>query len=123
MDKRPATPGVQGGGGSGYHAGEVAWATVQLRSEFFDLDVELVEMLQATEPPLGSRVSMVALGALVVNRADSQLFSIAAVHSWLAGSPRRIKVQLTGDALEVAWLSSNGHRQPTESRYHHVAGG
>ena len=55
---------------------EVAQATLQLRRELLDLDVEAVEMPRAGEPPPQSKaVDVAALGALVVNLADSQLLA------------------------------------------------
>ena len=93
-------------------------ATLQLRRELLDLDVDAVEVPRAGEPPPGSRaVDVAALGALVVNLADSQLLAavVAAVRSWLAGSSRRsIKLQLGGDALELTGVSSSEQRRLTD---------
>ena len=60
---------------------------------------------------------MAALGALVVNIADSQLLAavVAAVRSWLAGSPGgSIKLELGGDALELTGVSSKEQRRLTD---------
>ena len=96
-------------------ADEVAQATLQLRRELLDLDVDAVEVPGAGEPPPGSRaVDMAAVGALVVNLADPQLLAavVATVRSWLAGSSRRsIKLQLGGDALELTGVSSSEQRR------------
>jgi hypothetical protein len=59
-------------------------------------------------------VELAALGALVVTFAQSPLLGpvVAAVRSWLAGSPQRsIKLELDGDALELTGLSSSEQRR------------
>ena len=118
MDEHLATLGVQVAVGPGGDAEEVAQSTLQLRRELLELDVNAVETLRAGEPPPGSRaVDVAALGALVVNIADSQLLAavVAAVRSWLAGSPRRsIKLELGGDALELTGVSSREQRRLTD---------
>jgi hypothetical protein len=118
MDEHRAMLGVQVAVGPDGDADEVAQATLQLRRELLDLDVDAVEMLQAGEPPPGSRgVDVAAFGALVVNLADSQLLAavVTAIRSWLAGSPRRsIKLQLGGDALELTGVSSKEQRRLTD---------
>jgi hypothetical protein len=118
MNEHVAVVGVQVAVGPDGDADEVAQATLQLRRELLDLDVNAVEMPRAGEPPPGSKaVDVAALGALVVNLADSQLLAavVAAVRSWLAGSPRRsIKLQLGGDALELTGVSSKEQRRLTD---------
>jgi hypothetical protein len=118
MAEHPATLGVQVAVGPDGEAEEVAQAALQLRRELLDLDVDAVEVPGAGEPPPGSRaVDVAALGALVVNIADSQLLAavVAAVRSWLAGSSRRsIKLQLGGDALELTGVSSKDQRRLTD---------
>ena len=118
MDERPAALSVQVAVGPDGDAEEVAQATLQLRRELRDLDVDAVEVPGAGEPPPGSRAADVAaVGALVVNLADSQLLAtvVTAVRSWLAGSPRRsIKLQLGGDALELTGVSSSEQRRLTD---------
>jgi hypothetical protein len=112
------TLGVQVAVGPDGDAEEVAQATLQLRRELLDLDVDSIEIQRAGEPPPGSRaVDVATLGALVVNLADSQLLAavVAAIRSWLAGSPRRsIKLELGGDALELTGVSSREQRRLTD---------
>jgi hypothetical protein len=118
MDEQPAVLGVQVAVGPDGDAEEVARATLQLRRELLDLDVDVVEVPAAGEPPPGSRaVDVAAIGALVVNLADPQLLAavVAAARSWLAGSSRRsIKLQLGGDALELTGVSSKEQRRLTD---------
>ena len=127
MDEHVAVVGVQVAVGPDGDADEVAQATLQLRRELLDLDVSAVEMPRAGGPPPGSKaVDVAALGALVVNLADSQLLAVvvAAVRSWLAGSPRRsIELQLGGDALELTGVSSKERRRLTDERLARDASG
>jgi len=115
MDEHPAALSVQVAVGPDGDAEEVAQATLQLRRELLDLDVDAVEVPGAGEPPPGSRaVDVAALGALVVNLADPQLLAavVATARSWLADSSRRsIKLQLGGDALELTGVSSSEQRR------------
>jgi hypothetical protein len=115
MDDKLARLGVQLAVGPDDDTEEVAEATLQLRRELLDLDVEAVEVPRAGEPPPGTRaVELAALGALVVTFAESQLLTpvVAAVRSWLAGQPQRsIKLELDGDVLELTGLSSTEQRR------------
>jgi hypothetical protein len=115
MEERPTTLAVQIGVGPDADAEEVAEATLQLRRELLDLDVDAVEVPVAGEPPPGTRaVELAALGALVVSVGQSQLLTavVAAVRSWLAGSEHRsIKLELGGDVLELTGVSSKEQRR------------
>jgi hypothetical protein len=118
MEERSATLGIQLAIGPDTDAEEVAEATLRLRRELLDLDVEAVELLRAGEPPPGTRaVELAALGALLVTVAQSQLLGpvLALVRSWLAGSPQRsIKLELDGDVLELSGVSSAEQRRLTD---------
>ena len=118
MDEQPAILAVQVAVGADGDAEEVAEATLQLRREFLDLDVDAAEAPRAGEPPPGARaVDVAALGALLVSIADSQLLAavVGAVGSWLAGSSRRsVKLELDGDALELTGVSSREQRRLTD---------
>jgi hypothetical protein len=117
MEERPTALGIQVAVESGADAEEVAEATLQLRRELLDLDVESVEIPRTGDPPPGSRaVDLAALGTLVVTVAQSQLLGsvVAAVGSWLAGSRQRsIKLELGGDVLELTGVSSDEQRRLT----------
>jgi hypothetical protein len=110
MEEQPTTLGVRVVVGPDAEAEEVAEATLQLRRELLDLDVDAVEVPRAGDAPPGSRaVELAALGALLVTVARSQLFGpvVAVVRSWVAGSPQRsVKLELGGDVLEVTGVSS-----------------
>jgi hypothetical protein len=118
MEEQPATLAVQVAVGPDTDAEEIAEATLQLRRELLDLDVEAVELPRAGEPPPGTRgMELAALGALVVTVAKSPLLVpvVAAVRSWLAGAPdRTIKLELDGDVLELSGLSSDEQRRLTD---------
>ena len=118
MEERPTTFDIRVAVGSDADPEEVAEATLQLRRELLELDVESVEIPRAGDPPPGSRaVDLAALGALVVTVAQSQLLAsvVAAVRSWLAGSRQRsIKLELGGDVLELSGVSSAEQRRLTD---------
>ena len=118
MDKHVAALGLQVTVGSDGDAEEVARATLQLRRELLNLDVDAVDVPVAGEPPPGARaVDVAAIGALIVNIADSQLLTavVTAIRSWLAGSSRRsIKLELGGDVLELTGVSSTEQRRLTD---------
>jgi hypothetical protein len=115
MEERPATLGIQVELGPDADDEEVAEATLQLRRELLDLDVDSVDLPTAGQPPPGTRgVELAALGALLVSVTQSQLLApvLAAVRSWLGGSPRRsIKLELEGDPLELTGISSTEQRR------------
>ena len=96
-------------------AEEVAEATLELRRELLDLDVDSVELPAGGQPPPGTRgVELAALGALLVSVTQSQLLApvLAAIRSWLGGSPQRsIKLELEGDTLELTGISSAEQRR------------
>jgi hypothetical protein len=115
MEEQPATLGIQVAVGPDANPEEVAEATLQLRRELLDLDVDAVELPSGGEPPPGSRaVELAALGALAITFSQSQMLGpvVAAIRAWLAGSPQRsIKLELGGDALELTGLSSKEQRR------------
>ncbi len=118
MEEKPTTFGIHVAVGPDADDEELAQATLQLRRELLELDVEKVEIPPAGQPPAGSRaVDLAALGSLVVTVAQSQLLGpvVAAVRSWLASSPNRsIKLVLGGDVLELTGVSSNEQRRLTD---------
>lgn len=118
MEDRPATFEIHLAVGPGADAEEIAEATLLLRRELLELDVEAVEIPRDGEPPPGSRgVDLAALGTLMVTVANGQLLSsvVAAIGSWLAGSRQRsIRLELGGDVLELAGVSSDEQRRLTD---------
>ena len=82
MQPGPATVGVQLAVGPDDDAEQVAEATLRLRRELLDLDVEAVEVPSAGEPPPGTRaVELAALGALVVTVAQRRLLKMTTQES------------------------------------------
>jgi hypothetical protein len=118
MEERPTALGIHVAVEPGADAEEVTEATLQLRRELLELDVEAVEIPRAGEPPPGSRaVDLASLGTLVVTVAQSQLLAsvVAAVRSWLAVSRQRsIKLELGDDVLELTGVSSDEQRRLTD---------
>ena len=118
MEERPTTFDISVAVGPDADPEEVAEATLQLRRELLELDVESVEIPRTGEPPPGSRaVDLAALGTLVVTVTQSQLLAsvVAAARSWLAGAQKRsIKLELGGDVLELSGVSSAEQRRLTD---------
>ena len=115
MEDRRVMLGVQVTLGPDSDSTEVAEATLQLRRELLDLDVDAVEPQRAGEPPPGTRaVDLAALGGLIVTIAQSALLPdvLAAVRAWLSRSQSRsIKLELGGDVLELTGVSSAEQRR------------
>jgi hypothetical protein len=115
MKEGPATLGIQVELGPDADAEEVAEAAQQLRRELLDLDVDSVQLPAGGKPPPGTRgVELAALGGLLVTVGQSQVLGsvIAAIRSWLGGSPgRSIKLELDGDTLELTGISSKEQRR------------
>lgn len=118
MDEQTSALGVQVVIGPDGDAEEIAEATLRLRRELLDLDVDSLEVPAAGKSPPGSRaVDVAALGALLVHLADPEMLAgvVAAVRSWLSGSSRRsIKLELGGDVLELTGVSSQEQRRLTD---------
>lgn len=109
------TLGVQVGLGAEADAEAVAEATLQLRRELLELDVDAVELARAGEPLPGTRaVDFVALGTLLVTVANSGVLTavVTAIRSWLDRKPHRsVKLELDGDVLELTGVSSEEQRR------------
>ena len=118
MAEHPSILGIQVTALRGGDTDEIARATLLLRRELLELDVDVVAAPASGEPPPRSRaVDLAALGALVVNIAEPHLLAavVAAVQSWLAASTRRsIKLQLGSDVLELTGVSSAEQRRLTD---------
>jgi hypothetical protein len=122
MEERLTALGVQVAIGPDDDAEQVAEATLGLRQELLDLDVDAVELLRVGEPPPGTKaVELAALGTLVVTVAQSALLApvVAAVQSWLARSQQRsIKLELDGDVLELTGVSSKDQQRLVDEWLH-----
>jgi hypothetical protein len=86
--------------------------TGYLRGELLQLDVENVVALQVGEPPPGARVFSVAVvGGLLIalgQSAEGLRSVVSAIKDWLRrgeGTPRRVRLELDGDALELSQAS------------------
>jgi hypothetical protein len=118
MEDQPTTLGIGVAVGPDADAEDLAEATLQLRRELLELDVDAVEVPRAGEPPPGTRaVDLAAVGALVITLAQSQLLGavVTAVQSWLSRSRQRsIKLELGGDVLELTGVASDEQRRLTD---------
>ena len=118
MEDLPTMLGIGVATGPDADAEDIAEATLQLRHELLDLDVDAVEVPRAGEPPPGAKaVDLGALGALVVTLGQPQLLGavVAAVQSWLSRSRQRsIRLELGGDVLELTGVASDEQRRLTD---------
>jgi hypothetical protein len=115
MEERSTSLGIQVALGPDEDAEQVAEATLGLRRELLDLDVDAVELPRAGDAPPGTRaVELAALGALIVTVAQSGLLApvVAAVQSWLGRTHQRsVKLELDGDVLELTGVSSRDQQR------------
>jgi hypothetical protein len=97
----------------GADAARLAALTGYLRAELFQLDVEDVIAPQAGEAPPGARVvGIAAVGALLVTlgqSAEGLRSVVSTIRDWLRrgeGTPRTVRLELDGDALELSQASA-----------------
>ncbi|MGI9009114.1 MAG: hypothetical protein ACR2FU_23500 [Streptosporangiaceae bacterium] len=103
---------------AGADAQTAADGTRQLRRELLELDVDAVDLPRADPPPGSRGADATVLGALVVTIAQSQLLPpvLDTVRSWLTASRQRsVKLELDGDVLELARVSSDEQRRLTDA--------
>ena len=86
--------------GADADAAEVEEATLQLRDELLELDVEDVERLSGGRPPADTRaLEAVLLGALVVTATQELVRPVVrAVADWLARRSKRRSGQVLADS-------------------------
>src|SRR5262249_31747798 len=84
-----------------------------LRGELLRLDVEEVTALPAGEAPPGARgIDVAAVGALLVavgQSAGGLASVVVTIRDWLrrgGGTPRSVRLELDGDALELGQASA-----------------
>lgn len=94
-------------------AAELDAATLQLRADLLELDIESVER-PTTLPPPGARSAEVALlGTLVVTAGQQAILTLGRVLSdWLSRGPKRtVKLQLDDDLIELSNVSGEDQRR------------
>jgi hypothetical protein len=95
-------------------AGELDAATLQLRRELLELDVEDVERPSAGPAPEGARaVEAALLGTLVVRTTSEVVGAIVqAVAGFLARRPNRsVRLEMDGDSIELTDPSAEDQRR------------
>ena len=97
----------------GADAERLAVVTGYLRAELLRLDVENVRALPAGEPPPGARgFDAAAVGTLLValgQSAEGLQSVVSVIRNWLRrgeGKDRAVRLELGGDALELAQASA-----------------
>lgn len=95
-------------------AAELDEATLQLRRELLQLDVDEIERPATGPPPPGTRaVEAAVLGTLVVSATQELVGAVVrAVAGWLSRRPdRRIKLEIADDSIEVTDPSEEDQRR------------
>jgi hypothetical protein len=95
-------------------AAELDEATLQLRRELLELDVEDVERPVGEPPPPGTRAVEAAIVGTLVVTATSELVGavVHAIAHWLGRRPgRSVKLAIAGDSIEVTDPSAEEQRQ------------
>jgi hypothetical protein len=93
-------------------------ATLQLRRELLELDVQDVERPAEGSPPPGARAVEVALlGTLVVTATHELVGAVVrVVAGWLGRRPdRSVKLEIAGDSIEVTNPSAEDQRRMIEA--------
>jgi hypothetical protein len=99
-------------------AGELDAATLQLRRELLELDVEDVERPSAGPAPEGARaVEAALLGTLVVKTTSDVLGAVVhAIAGFLTRSPNRsVTLEMHGDSIVVSNPSAEDQRRLIEA--------
>jgi hypothetical protein len=102
------------GGDLGADAVELDEATLQLRGELLELDVDNVERPAGGPPPPGTRgVESAIVGTLVVTATREVVGAvIRVVAGWLGrSSGRSVKLEIDGDSIEVTDPSAEDQRR------------
>lgn len=97
---------------------ELDEATLQLRRELLELDVEDVQRPSAGPAPSGTRgVEVALLGTLVVKATSEVVGAVVhAVAGWLARRPNRsVTLEIDGDSIVVTDPSVDDQRRLIES--------
>ncbi|MCP4269281.1 MAG: hypothetical protein GY777_27550 [Candidatus Brocadiaceae bacterium] len=114
--------------GFGMDKEELESATIRLRNELLDLDVEKVELLKAGDVPEGAKGDPVSWGTLLLTLAASGGVITTLINSaqaWLTRNDRKsITLEINGDKLDIKgvstdeqtrlineWLSRNSDRE------------
>jgi hypothetical protein len=96
-------------------ATELDEALVRLGRQLRDLDIDGMQRASGGPAPPGAKGDFVEVATLLVAITDSQALAaiVRTVRSWLGGSrgPRRVRLTLDGDELEVYGLSSDAQDQ------------
>ncbi|MGH2706701.1 MAG: effector-associated constant component EACC1 [Actinomycetota bacterium] len=95
---------------------ELAGFAYQLRRELLQLDIETVSLARSGPTPPGAKgIEAAAMGILLVKLVSSSglLTAVAdVVRSWLSRNPgRSVKLEIDGDRIEVAGISSAEQRR------------
>ena len=96
---------------------ELEDATLSLRDELLELDVDAVERPPAGPPPEGAKaVEATILGTLVVEAGKDVIAAvIGAIQGWLGrGKSRSVKLQLGQDTIEITDLNAEDQHRLIE---------
>jgi hypothetical protein len=97
---------------------ELDAATVELRRELLELDLDQVERPRGEPPPPGTRAGdATVLGTLVITAAPLAIGAVLrTLESWLVRRPSRsVKLEVDGDSIEISDASSEDQRRLIDS--------
>jgi hypothetical protein len=99
-------------------AAELDEATVQLRQDLLQLDVEDVERPPGEPPPPGARaVDATILGTLIVSAGPAVIGTVVqTLAGWLSRRPSRsLKIEIAGDSIELTDVSAEEQQRLIEA--------
>ena len=99
-------------------AAELDEATVQLRQNLLQLEVEDVERPPGEPPPPGARaVDAAVLGTLIVSAGPAVIGTVVqTLAGWLSRRPSRsLKLEIGGDSIELTDVSAEDQQRLIEA--------
>ena len=99
-------------------AAELDEATVQLRQNLLQLEVEDVERPPGEPPPPGARaVDAAVLGTLIVSAGPAVIGTVVqTLAGWLSRRPSRsLKLEIGGDSIELTDVSADDQQRLIEA--------
>jgi hypothetical protein len=100
---------------------EIEEATLQLRAELLDLELDVTSQSSSGTTPAGSKAAGASLGTLLVTIARPELLIalVTAVRNWMAARRHgSVRLEIGGDVLELTGVSSAEQRRLADAWLH-----